>query len=74
MSDLQQEKRWNPYIAMLPCCGKVACLKCIEIAERINETLEGKGGDEAQAYVNRQHKRWDAHMATYDHSLVQVHT
>lgn len=64
--------RWNPYLAMTPCCGKVFCLKCAEIAERINECLEGKGSDEAQRYVNSQHKRFDKHLATYDHTDVQV--
>jgi hypothetical protein len=66
------EKEWNPYLAMTPCCGKVFCLKCAEIAERINEVLDGKGSDEAQSYGNRQNKRLDTHLARYDHSAVEA--
>jgi hypothetical protein len=70
---MSDEKRWNPYIAMLPCCGKVACLKCIEIAERINEALDSGGSDEACRYGERQSKRLNKHMDTFDHTGVEVH-
>jgi hypothetical protein len=68
----EQDKQWNPYLAMTPCCGKVFCLKCTEIGERINELLDGKGSDEAQRYGDRQHRRLVAHLAKYDHESVEV--
>ena len=71
---VSEQKRWNPYLAMTPCCGKVFCLKCCEYGERINEVLEGKGTDEAQRYVNGVHRRWRRHMDTYDHDGVEVYS
>jgi hypothetical protein len=72
VTELETSKQWNPYLAMTPCCGKVFCVKCAEIAERINEVLDSKGSDESQAYGNRQSRRLQLHLDRYDHSNVEV--
>jgi hypothetical protein len=63
-------KKYNPYLAMTPCCGDLVCLKCMEIVDNINSAAEGKGDPGAQRYANQQHKRLERHLAMYDHTLL----
>ncbi len=65
---MDAEKQDNPYLALCPCCGEFICLKCVEIDAK----FEGLCGcDECNRYQRRLEARQAAHIAKYDHAIIQ---